>query len=154
MSLDPAGSLLIHRAPEGLLQRAVARYQVQDRRSSRLVMALAASVLIASGTVFGWTVRDILPDTQSQEAAAVPVRLALHAPDAQSVAVAGTWNEWAPVSLTPATSHDGTFQIVLMVPQGRHEYMFLVDGLTWVVDPNATLLSDDDFGMVNAILDV
>jgi len=153
VSSEPGDYLLTHRAPDGVMDRAM-RAPVARSAGPTRALALAAVVLMVLGGALGWSLHGWMPSNDAVTLASdVPVRLALKAPGADSVSVAGTFNEWSPVAMATA-SEDGLFQIVLMLPQGRHEYLFLVDGVEWVVDPQATLLSDDDFGVSNAILDV
>ena len=40
----------------------------------------------------------------------------------------------------------------LRLPEGRHEYAFLVDGKMLVTDPSARFSQDDGFGNKNSIL--
>lgn len=83
----------------------------------------------------------------------VAVRLMLPAEDAESVAVAGDFNDWA----TDATfledpEGDGVFVGTLRLPPGSYSYMFVVDGERWVTDPYAVNHRDDGFGHRNAVL--
>jgi hypothetical protein len=38
------------------------------------------------------------------------------------------------------------------LPEGRHEYIFLVDGERWVADPNGMTQRPDGFGRVNTLI--
>lgn len=84
----------------------------------------------------------------------VLARLALAAPDARVVRVAGDFNGWKP-EVTPLRRGPGgvwTVEVPLR-PGRRYEYMFVVDG-SWTTDPGARALADDGFGGKNAILDL
>ena len=73
--------------------------------------------------------------------------------DAESVAVAGDFNHWEPVSLTPKEADGRTVWTGMMaVPPGDHRYMYVLDGDEWVTDPLAPQAQDDGFGHSNAIL--
>ena len=82
------------------------------------------------------------------------VRFVLYAPGARQVAVAGTFNQWdrnaAP--LVPAGA-SGVWTTTLALPVGQHQYAFVVDGATWVVDPTAPAI-DDGFGHRNSLVAV
>ncbi len=75
--------------------------------------------------------------------------------DADSVAVAGDFNQWQPISLTPRTVDGRTVWTGLVpVPRGEHEYQFVIDGDRWVPDPLAPETRSDGFGAQNAVLEV
>jgi len=75
--------------------------------------------------------------------------------DADSVAVAGDFNQWSPVSLTPRTVDGRTVWTGLVpVPRGEHEYQFVINGERWVPDPLAPETRSDGFGAQNAVLEV
>jgi hypothetical protein len=40
------------------------------------------------------------------------------------------------------------------LPEGRHEYIFLVDGKRWVTDPRGASHRPDGFGQVNTVIRV
>jgi len=88
-------------------------------------------------------------------AATVTVRFVLFAPEAQQVALAGTFNQWDPAA-TPLvrTGAPGVWATTLTLPAGRggqHQYAFVVDGARWVADPSAPAV-DDGFGRQNSVL--
>ena len=84
----------------------------------------------------------------------VYVRFVLYAPTAQRVAVAGTFNQWdqnaSPLARVGA---GGVWAITLSLPQGHHQYAFVVDGAQWVPDPAAPGV-DDGFGRRNSMVAV
>jgi len=84
----------------------------------------------------------------------VYVRFVLYAPAAQRVAVAGTFNQWdqnaSPLARVGA---GGVWAITLSLPQGHHQYAFVVDGAQWVPDPAAPGV-DDGFGRRNSMVAV
>lgn len=83
------------------------------------------------------------------------VTFELHAPDAESVELVGTFNDWAVGEIRldgpDATGH---WTVTIPLPEGRHEYLFLVDGRRWTTDPKATLRRPDGFGRSNAVLEI
>lgn len=58
------------------------------------------------------------------------------APQAISVAVAGTSNDWDAKKTRMKKGKDGQWRAKVALPLGRHEYRFVVDG-QWISDPNA-----------------
>ena len=79
------------------------------------------------------------------------VCLELVRPDAQEVGIAGSFNDWHP-NVTPMIRlNDGKWAKELVLPPGRYEYRFVVDG-EWVDDPAATELILNSFGTANAVL--
>jgi hypothetical protein len=121
-----------------LWRRLVAPREVRLRlRPWTLVPALAAAaalVLFLSGPA------------PTPAAATVTVRFVMFAPDAQQVALAGTFNQWDPAA-TPLvrTGSPGVWAATLTLPTGQHQYAFVVDGARWVLDPAAPAV-DDGFG--------
>jgi 1,4-alpha-glucan branching enzyme len=64
------------------------------------------------------------------------IEFAMTAPDADAVAVAGTFNDWDPGKTPMTKGMDGTWRVKASLPPGRYEYRFVVDG-QWLSDPNA-----------------
>lgn len=85
----------------------------------------------------------------------VRVHFEVHAPDAQRVELLGDFNHWTPGEIRlrgPDASGHWTADVEL--PEGHYEYLFLVNGKTWVTDPNASTFRPDGFGRENAVVDV
>ncbi len=88
-------------------------------------------------------------------AAGITVTFELHAPDAASVELAGSFNDWAPGGMVlHGPDATGYWRAEMVLPPGRHEYLFLVDGREWVTDPQALLYRPDGFGHDNAVLEL
>ena len=79
------------------------------------------------------------------ENATVRVQFVLVAPKAKSVAVVGDFNDWNP-SATPLASASGMWSSEVVVPAGRHDYAFVVDGARWIADPSAPRAPADELG--------
>jgi hypothetical protein len=94
-----------------------------------------------------------IADPAALEAREVPVRFVLPAEGAESVAVAGDFNEWqvGDMKLTDPEG-DGVFIGTVWLPPGTYSYMFVVDGERWVTDPYASNYRNDGFGQKNAVL--
>jgi 1,4-alpha-glucan branching enzyme len=80
-----------------------------------------------------------------------PSEFRLQMPQAKSVAVAGSFNDWNPSRGAMSRVDNGTWQLVLSLPPGRHEYRFVVDG-QWTDDPGATEFVPNSKGSRNAVL--
>lgn len=74
-------------------------------------------------------------------------------PDLKSVSVAGSFNGWNPTA-APMVREDGTWTILLVLPPGSHEYMFVEDGVDWITDPRAPSTRQDGFGGANGLLEI
>ena len=84
----------------------------------------------------------------------VLVTFELHAPQAQSVELIGSFNDWARGTIRlSGPDASGHWVVTIPLPSGRYEYQFLVDG-ELVPDPKALLYRPDGFGQKNAVLDI
>ncbi|HRT07735.1 MAG TPA: glycogen-binding domain-containing protein [Candidatus Paceibacterota bacterium] len=81
------------------------------------------------------------------------VTLELVKPDAKSVCVAGTFNQWRPEQTPLRPAGNGRWVGDLRITPGRYEYLFVVDG-QWVPDPNARETVRNPFGGQNCVLTV
>ena len=79
------------------------------------------------------------------------VSLELVKPEAKSVAVAGSFNEWKPEATPLVSLGNGRWKGDLNVKPGKHEYLFVVDG-QWLPDPNAKESVANPFGGTNSVL--
>jgi 1,4-alpha-glucan branching enzyme len=82
------------------------------------------------------------------------VRFVLLAPDARTVALVGDFNNWNRATTTLAPAKDGLWTASVVLPPGRHEYAFIVDGEHWMADPQAKVTIEDDFGTASSIVTV
>ena len=78
-------------------------------------------------------------------------QLAIRAPDARTVEVAGDWSDWRPVPA--ARAPNGVWYADLAIPAGEHRYAFRIDGKEWRV-PRGAIASDDGVGGKSAWLTV
>ncbi len=85
----------------------------------------------------------------------VRVHFELHAPGARQVELVGNFNQWRPGTIRlVGPDASGHWTATIALPEGRYEYLFLVDGRQWVTDPAAVVVRPDGFGHVNAIREV
>lgn len=81
------------------------------------------------------------------------VTLELVKPEAKSVYVAGTFNQWRPEQTPLRPAGNGRWVGDLRINPGRYEYLFVVDG-QWLPDPNAREMVQNPFGGQNCVLTV
>jgi 1,4-alpha-glucan branching enzyme len=81
------------------------------------------------------------------------VRIDFHDEHAQQVSLAGTFNDWRPDAAPMLSLGDGRWVKELMLPPGRYEYLFVVDG-EWRPDPAAVEQVLNAFGTRNSVLEV
>lgn len=70
------------------------------------------------------------------------------------VRLAGSFNNWDPESrrLTPKNG-DGTFATTLLLPPGRYEYKFIING-EWQCDPACPDWVPNEHGTLNSVAEV
>ena len=70
------------------------------------------------------------------------------------VYVAGSFNDWDPTTLPlHPLEEDGLYSATLLLPPGRHEYKFVVDGV-WRMDPNCADWVPNALGSLNSVVSV
>jgi len=80
------------------------------------------------------------------------VRFVLTDAQARQVALVGDFNGWSREATPLVPSEiDGRWIVEVVLPAGRHEYAFLVDGERWVTDPSAAT-QRDEFGQESSVV--
>lgn len=79
------------------------------------------------------------------------VKFELEAPQAVSVAVAGTFNDWNPIQTLMQRGPDGVWRAKVKLPAGCYEYRFVVDG-DWISDPKAKESAPNPHGSENSVV--
>jgi 1,4-alpha-glucan branching enzyme len=78
-----------------------------------------------------------------------------HAPEAKSVHIAGSFNDWNmrsdPLSQSKKGRASGTWRGVFYLEPGVYEYRFIIDGI-WHDDPDAIELWTNEFGSFNCVI--
>lgn len=148
------------------------RRPIITRGTIRFVAGLAAGIAFAAGLglgIFaGWrmrgesyrlateaTVGRVVPAVVAATAmpsAHRPVQFMLVAPAATRVALVGEFNDWDPAATPMARAPGGAWHVALPLSSGRHVYAFIVDGTSWVADPQAPLAPEGWFGARNSVL--
>ena len=76
-----------------------------------------------------------------------------YAPGAQSVSVAGTFNDWNSSQFNLKKDPESTWKGSLPLMPGSHQYRFFVDG-NWADNPQAKEQIPNAYGGMNVILNV
>lgn len=72
---------------------------------------------------------------------------------AQSVALAGKFNDWNPAQATFVREPNGVWSLKIPYrPYGAFPYKLVVDGNRWIEDPNNWLKEDDGMGSLSSVL--
>jgi 1,4-alpha-glucan branching enzyme len=80
------------------------------------------------------------------------IRFQLFYPDAETISITGTFNNWDPKIHFLSETKPGYWSIVIPLSKGRYQYMFVVDQQIWISDPGAEIWIDDGFGQKNSLL--
>jgi hypothetical protein len=124
-----------------------------------LAAAAAVTLIVASSAVTAFLTRSPAGDARATAAlsdgtqGSILVRFELRAADAQRVALAGSFNDWSDSAIvfTRGPGPDQWTVTVALTP-GRYQYLFVVDGNTWIPDPLAHAQVEDEFGQMNSLL--
>lgn len=79
--------------------------------------------------------------------------VSFHAPQANTVFLAGDFNEWHPEKHGLKKRKSGAWETTLMLKPNTYEYKFIVDG-EWQMDPANTRTCQNGFGTSNNLLTV
>lgn len=71
-------------------------------------------------------------------------------PGAKTVSITGTFNSWNYTALSEISP--GHWSIIIPLPKGRYQYLFVIDQKKWIPDPAAEMTIDDGFGHKNSLL--
>ena len=74
-------------------------------------------------------------------------------PQAQTVAVVGTFNGWDPSRMPLRNEGGGVWRVLVQLNPGRYEYRYVVDG-QWQEDPAAKEFAPNPFGGRNSVVTV
>jgi 1,4-alpha-glucan branching enzyme len=81
------------------------------------------------------------------------VEFTFHQPTAQSVSVAGTFNNWDPKQTPLTKDPQGSWKATVSLKPGHYQYRFVADG-HWLSDPNARDSIPNEFGSTNSVIAV
>lgn len=138
------------------LRGAVARYEWpdgSDETSHRLSVGLSRAWSLGSSAPSGTGGDPLdLPSWQSADESGA-VELRLRAPEAESVAVVGDFNDWDPRAHPLRRDGEGWWTLRATLDPGTYQYAYTVDG-EWITPPEALITVDDGFGGRNGVLEV
>lgn len=132
-----------------------------------------ANVHLREAAGFGKPISDYSPRSQGaidylslaeevledEERLAVPAagmerKFIFHAPQARSVRIVGTFNDWTTDDASLMEKlEEGLWSKVLRLPPGEHQYKFIVDDL-WVEDEANPNVVQDPYGGRNSVINV
>ena len=126
-----------------------------DRTTKRAVQSTASEAggamsapTVARGTTAGCT-------TAGPQAVPGGVHFLFDAPAAQSVGLAGTFNNWSTTADPMTRDAQGWWSIVKLLPAGKHQYKFVLNGgQQWKEDPTNPNGADDGYGGKNSVLEI
>jgi hypothetical protein len=149
------GSPLDRQPPPGLADRITARLGTRNTARPKLQplwIGIPAAALLFVALGLGL----LLLQQAGDRAEVIVVRFELQAPEARDVAVVGNWNHWDPeAQKLEDPDGDGIWEIEIPLNRGEeHQYQFLIDGQTWIPDPEASLQVEDGFGGINSVLQI
>lgn len=83
------------------------------------------------------------------------VTFTVHAPGAENVYIAGSFNEWNvssdPLNQSKKDMEDGTWRRSIFLEPGVYEYRFIVDGI-WQNDGDTVEGRTNEFGSVKSVI--
>jgi len=143
-------------------QRSLWRWFVEPRMvrvRPALAAAAAVAVIVSSSVVTMLQFSNPAPDrvitTGGASQQTVLVRFELQAPDAERVALVGSFNDWNATAIRlTKTSATGVWTVTVPLVPGEHQYLFVLDEERWIPDPTAHALVDDGFGQKNSVIAV
>jgi chromosome partitioning protein len=111
--------------------------------------AAAGSAAMASGE-FSVRMKEVVSREMQKMALTT---FALNAPAAQSVYVAGSFNDWALDESCRMQNENGRWTLQLPLDAGVYQYQFVVDG-RWQADPSHDRRQPNGFGDMNSMIEV
>ena len=81
------------------------------------------------------------------------VEFKLLAPEAREVLLTGSFNQWSENSDPMRRDKTGTWKKVKMLPQGKHQYKFIVDG-SWMLDPTCCDTVPNQYGTEDNVINI
>ena len=181
-ALDDLLANIRHEAANGIGDDGLRSHSALTRRRPRVtrgavrfIAGLAAGIAFAAGLglgIFaGWRMRgesyrlaaeDLRRQTRfatvantgdpAVDSAPQQVQFMFVAPAATRVALVGEFNDWDQSATPMARAGGGAWHVALPLSHGRHVYAFVVDGSSWVADPQAPLAPERWFGAQNSVV--
>lgn len=102
---------------------------------------------------FSDKMQEIIQEEARQVKEVFFTRFTYEAPDAKSVFVTGSFNDWSLDDSCRLKAVDGRWETVIPLKQGLYKYQFIVDGV-WREDPKNPRRERNSFGDINSLLEV
>jgi len=109
-------------------------------------VSLLASVLAAAVIIF-------LLAMPTQVTTSTPYRFVIYRPDVRQAEITGNFTEWRKIPMKKIGS-SGYFELNLYLPQGEHQFTYILEGRQRFPDPTIPTREQDDFGGENSVLSV
>ncbi|MBP9854126.1 MAG: AAA family ATPase [Candidatus Omnitrophica bacterium] len=81
------------------------------------------------------------------------IRFSIEAPEAKSVYVTGSFNDWSLDDTCRMKEKDGQWEAEIPLKPGLYKYQFIVDGV-WKEDPRNNRKERNSFGDINSLIEV
>jgi len=166
VSVDPALDMRVMAeieslpAPQGWTQSVRAAFDWLKRGRPIRVSPLGGLALAAGiAAIVVWSPLSREPVEQAAPAVAAEhgstVQFVIVAPTASEVSLVGDFNDWNP-SATPMelVADNRVWSVTIPLDAGRYRYAFLVNGDTWLSDPSAPPVRDDEFGRPGSVVTI
>lgn len=88
-----------------------------------------------------------------QEIAIVPYRFVIYQPDANEIAITGSFTGWDTIPMKKLGT-SGYWELTLDLTQGEHRFGYILGSGERIPDPSILTREKDDFGGENSILDL
>ena len=112
-------------------------FVVQPKRLITASLAAAVAVLI----LVMW----------SPQVTLHPNRFIIYRPDVTRAEITGSFTDWQKVPMQ-ALGSSGYWEIVLALPEGEHQFSYILNGQDSFPDPTILTREQDDFGGQNSVL--
>ena len=80
-----------------------------------------------------------------------PLHVEFSDPSVETVAIAGSFNNWRPEATPMVSLGNGRWLKELVLPPGTYEYLLVADG-RWLPDPSVPETVPNPFGGVNSLV--
>ena len=114
------------------------------------ISAAAAPQTVQAGVEFSPRMKEVVAREVERISRAA---FTLNAPEAQSVYVAGSFNDWSLDDTCRMHKVNGRWTLDLPLDPGSYQYQFVVDG-RWAADPSNDRKEPNGFGDMNSIIEV
>ena len=146
--------------PRGWQRRAWAAFDWLRRGRTVRVSPLGGLALAAGlAAIVVWSrgaqspLEEHTPDVAALQGSTV--QFVIVAPTATEVSLVGDFNDWNPTA-TPMelVAENRVWSVTVPLSAGRYRYAFLVNGDTWLSDPSAPPVGDDEFGRPGSVVTI